>query len=46
MQKLGETEFSAVPMSSAQPWLFVGYQVTSGSIRLDGEFLNLVIQGP
>jgi hypothetical protein len=46
MQKLGETEFSAVPMSSAQPWLFVGYQVTSGSTRLDGEFLNLVIQGP
>jgi hypothetical protein len=46
MQKLGETEFSALPMSSAQPWLFVGYQVTSGSTRLDGEFLNLVIQGP
>ena len=46
MQKLGQTEFSAVPMSSAQPWLFVGYQVTSGSTRLDGEFLNLEIQGP
>jgi hypothetical protein len=45
MQKLGETEFSAVPMTSAQPWLFVGYQVTNGSVRLDGEFLNLVIQG-
>jgi hypothetical protein len=45
MQKVGETEFSAVPISSAQPWLFVGYQVTSGSTRLDGEFLNLVVQG-
>lgn len=45
MQKLGETEFSAVPMSSAQPWVFVGYQVTSGSARLDAEFLNLVVQG-
>jgi hypothetical protein len=45
MQKLGDTEFSAVPLNSAQPWLFVGYQVTNGSVRLDGEFLNLVVQG-
>jgi hypothetical protein len=32
-------------MSSAQPWLFIGYQVPGGNTRLDGEFLNLVIQG-
>ena len=46
MQKLGESEFSAVPISSTQPWLFIGYQVTTGSTRLDGEFLNLAVQGP
>jgi hypothetical protein len=45
MQKLGDTEFSSVPLNSAQPWLFVGYQVTNGSVRLDGEFLNLAVQG-
>jgi hypothetical protein len=45
MQKLGDTEFSAVPLNSAPAWLFVGYQVTNGSVRLDAEFLNLVIQG-
>src|SRR5215211_3356198 len=26
IQKLGETEFTAVPLGSAQPYLFVGYQ--------------------
>ncbi|MGZ9223368.1 MAG: hypothetical protein ACXW4Q_14770, partial [Anaerolineales bacterium] len=45
MQKLGDTEFSAVPLNSAQPWLFVGYQVTNGGTRLDAEFLNLEVQG-
>lgn len=45
IQKLGETEFSAVPLGSAQPWLFIGYQVAAGSNRIDAEFLNLVVQG-
>lgn len=45
IQRAGDTEFSAVPMTSAQPWVFVGYQVTNGSTRLDAEFLNLVVQG-
>ncbi len=45
IQKLGETEFSAVPLGSAQPWLFIGYQVAAGNNRIDAEFLNLVVQG-
>ena len=44
IQKLGETEFTAVPLASAQPWLFVGYQVTSGNNRIEAEFLNLLVQ--
>ena len=45
IQKLGETEFSPVALNSAQPWLFVGYQVTSGNNRIEGEFANLLVQG-
>jgi hypothetical protein len=45
IQKLGDTEFSAVPLGSAQPWLFVGYQVAAGNNRMDAEFLNLLVQG-
>lgn len=45
IQKLGEKDFSAVPLGSAQPWLFVGYQVDAGSNRIDAEFLNLLVQG-
>jgi len=44
VQKLGETEFTAVPLDSAQPWLFVGYQVAAGDNRIDAEFLNLIVQ--
>jgi len=45
VQKLGDTEFSAVPLGSAQPWLFIGYQVAAGNNRIDAEFRNLVVQG-
>ena len=45
VQRLGETDFTAVPLGSAQPWLFVGYQVDAGNNRIDAEFLNLVVQG-
>ena len=45
IQKLSETEFSAVALNSAQPWLFVGYQVTNGNNRIEAEFLNLLVQG-
>ncbi|HSB00953.1 MAG TPA: hypothetical protein VLE49_09915, partial [Anaerolineales bacterium] len=38
---LGDTVFNAVPVVSAQQWLFVGYQVTKGNNRIDAEFLNL-----
>jgi hypothetical protein len=44
IQKLGETEFSPVVLSSEQPWLFVGYQVTTGNSRIEAEFLNLLVQ--
>jgi hypothetical protein len=46
IQKLSvsETEFSAVPLGTAQPWLFVGYQLAAGNNRLEGEFLNLLVQ--
>lgn len=45
IQRLNETDFSAVPLGSAQPWLFVGYQVAAGNNRIDAEFLNLLVQG-
>jgi hypothetical protein len=45
VQRLQETEFTAVPLSSGQLWLFVGYQVAAGNIRIDAEFLNLVVEG-
>jgi hypothetical protein len=45
VQAIGENQFSAVPVSSAQPWLFVGYQVEAGNNRIDAEFLNLVVDG-
>jgi hypothetical protein len=45
IQKLGDTEFSAVPLGSAQPWLFIGYQVAAGNNRIDAEFRNLGVQG-
>jgi hypothetical protein len=38
------TNFDALPVTSAQPWLFVGYQVQNGNNRIDAEFLNLVVQ--
>jgi hypothetical protein len=38
------TNFDPLPVVSAQPWLFVGYQVRNGNNRIDAEFLNLVIQ--
>ena len=44
IQKLGETEFSPVALNVTQPWLFVGYQVTSGNNRIEAEFLNLLVQ--
>jgi len=44
IQKLRDTEFTVVPLPSAQPWLFVGYRVTDGNNRLDAEFLNLLVQ--
>jgi hypothetical protein len=44
LQKLGETEFSPVALNAAQPWLFVGYQVTTGNSRIEAEFLNLLVQ--
>jgi hypothetical protein len=44
IQKLGETEFSPVALNSAQPWLFIGYQVASGNTRIEAEFLNLLVQ--
>jgi hypothetical protein len=43
IQKLGETEFTPVALNSAQPWLFVGYQV-NGNTRIEAEFLNLLVQ--
>jgi hypothetical protein len=45
IQKLRDAEFPVVPIGSAAPWLFVGYQVTPGNTRIDAEFLNLVVQG-
>jgi hypothetical protein len=44
VQKLGETEFTAVPLDSSQPWLFVGYQVAAGNNLIDAEFLNLLVE--
>ena len=42
---LRDTVFDAVPVASAQQWLFVGYQVKKGNNRIDAEFLDLVITG-
>jgi hypothetical protein len=46
IQKLSvsETEFSPIILNSAQPWLFVGYQVAPGNNRIEAEFLNLLVQ--
>jgi hypothetical protein len=44
IQNLGEAEFTTVPLGSAQPWLFLGYQVAAGNNRIDAEFLNLAVQ--
>lgn len=44
IQKLRDTEFSPVVLNSAQPWLFIGYQVLPGNTRIDAEFLNLLVQ--
>ena len=41
---LRDTVFSALPVTSAQPYLFVGYQVKKGNNRIDAEFLDLVVQ--
>lgn len=41
---LRDTVFNALPIPSAQPWLFVGYQVKKGNNRIDAEFLDLVVQ--
>lgn len=38
------TNLDPLPVVSAQPWLFVGYQVKNGNNRIDAEFLNLVVQ--
>ena len=43
VQKLGETEFPPATLGSAQPWLFVGFQVAAGNNRIEAEFLNLVV---
>ena len=45
IQRLRNTDFSPVVLNSAQPWLFIGYQVLPGNNRVDAEFLNLLIQG-
>jgi hypothetical protein len=42
---LGDTVLDAVPLASAQPWLFVGYRLQDGEGRVDAEFLNLFVQG-
>jgi hypothetical protein len=41
---LRDTVFNSLPVNSAQPWLFVGYQVKRGNNRIDAEFLDLVVQ--
>ena len=41
---LRDTVFNSLPVNSAQPWLFVGYQVKRGNNRIDAEFLELVVQ--
>lgn len=42
---MNDTVFSAVPVGTAQQWLFVGYQIRNGRNRIDAEFLNLIVQG-
>ena len=44
IQKVGETEFTPVALNSAQPWLFVGYQVAAGNTRIEAEFSQLLVQ--
>lgn len=44
LRPIGEAEFTPVPVGSVQPWLFIGYQVEAGNNRIDGEFLNLLVQ--
>ena len=41
---LRDTVFNSLPVNSAQPWLFVGYQVKRGNNRIDAEFLELIVQ--
>jgi hypothetical protein len=41
---LRDTVFNSLPVNSAQPWLFVGYQVKKGNNRIDAEFIELVVQ--
>ena len=41
---LRDTVFNALPVPSAQPWLFLGYQVKRGNNRIDAAFLDLVVQ--
>lgn len=41
---LRDTVLNSLPVNSAQPWLFVGYQVKKGNNRIDAEFLELVVQ--
>ena len=41
---LRDTVFNSLPVNSAQPWLFVGYQVKRGNNRIDAEFIELVVQ--
>ena len=40
-----DTVFDPIPINSAQPWLFVGYQVKRGNNRMQAAFLDLVVQG-
>jgi hypothetical protein len=41
---LRDTVLNSLPVNSAQPWLFIGYQVKKGNNRIDAEFLELVVQ--
>jgi hypothetical protein len=41
-----DTVVDPLPIDSAQPWLFVGYQVKRGNNRIQATFLNLAIQEP
>ena len=41
---LRDTVFNSIPVASAEPWFFVGYQVKRGNNRIDAAFLDLVVQ--